>query len=148
MDNRKLFAVAYYILLKTGKISTMKLQKLMYYCQCWSLVWDERPMFDNTIEAWINGPVIVDLYHEHQGLYYIEASFFEQKDKAELTPDEKDTIDSVVDYYGKKSPQELSDLTHAETPWREARKGLSPFERGNHPITLESMAEYYESIQA
>ena len=32
------FDVAKYILEKEGKLSTMKLQKLCYYCQAWSLV--------------------------------------------------------------------------------------------------------------
>lgn len=40
----------------------------------------------------------------------------------------------------------LSELTHLEEPWKKARKGLSPNERGNNEITLDSMAEYYTSI--
>ena len=35
--------VAAYILQKLGKMTTMKLQKLVYYSQAWSLVWDEKP---------------------------------------------------------------------------------------------------------
>ena len=40
-----------YILEKKGRMTTMKLQKLIYYAQAWSLVWDERPLFDEKIEA-------------------------------------------------------------------------------------------------
>ena len=40
------FDVAKYILEKLGTLSTMKLQKLCYYCQAWSLVWDDTPLFD------------------------------------------------------------------------------------------------------
>ncbi len=55
--------VARYILeLQGGEVSTMKLQKLMYYSQAWSLVWDEKPLFDAHIEAWANGPVIRELF--------------------------------------------------------------------------------------
>ena len=50
--------VAAYILERQGSMTTMKLQKLVYYCQAWSLVWDERPLFDESIEAWANGPVL------------------------------------------------------------------------------------------
>jgi hypothetical protein len=39
------FDVAAYIVNKLGIISTMKLQKLVYYAQAWSLVWDEQPLF-------------------------------------------------------------------------------------------------------
>ena len=38
--------VAAYILERQGRMPTTKLQKLVYYCQAWSLVWDERPLFD------------------------------------------------------------------------------------------------------
>jgi uncharacterized phage-associated protein len=38
--------VAAYILEKVGEpISTMKLQKLVYYSQAWHLAWDEEPLF-------------------------------------------------------------------------------------------------------
>jgi hypothetical protein len=39
------FEVAAYIISKLGTISAMKLQKLVYYCQAWALVWDEKPLF-------------------------------------------------------------------------------------------------------
>jgi len=44
--------VAAYILKKQGEMSAMKLQKLVYYSQAWSLVWDEKPLFRAQIEAW------------------------------------------------------------------------------------------------
>ena len=50
--------VAAYILQKKGEMTAMKLQKLVYYSQAWSVVWDERPLFHEKIEAWANGPVV------------------------------------------------------------------------------------------
>ncbi len=47
------FDVAKYILTKMGKLSTVKLQKLVYYAQAWSLVWDDEPLFNERIEAWL-----------------------------------------------------------------------------------------------
>ena len=61
--------VAAYILDKRGKMSTWKLQKLCYYAQAWSLVWDEEPLFEENIEAWANGPVVPRLYRKHQGQF-------------------------------------------------------------------------------
>ena len=52
----------------------------------------------------------------------------------------------MVEYYGDKSPQWLSDLTHSETPWIEARSGIPDGQRGALEITLESMAMYYSSL--
>ena len=31
--------------------------RLVYYAQAWSLMWDERFLFPEPIEAWANGPV-------------------------------------------------------------------------------------------
>ncbi|WP_307850044.1 MULTISPECIES: type II toxin-antitoxin system antitoxin SocA domain-containing protein [unclassified Saccharopolyspora] len=42
-------------------MTAMKLQKLVYYSQAWHLVWDERPLFDEPVQAWANGPVVPDL---------------------------------------------------------------------------------------
>ena len=40
--------VASYILRELGKTTTMKLQKLVYYSQAWSLVWDEKALFQES----------------------------------------------------------------------------------------------------
>ena len=54
-------------------ITTLKLQKLVYYSQSWSLVWDDAPLFEEDFEAWVNGPVAVSLFHALQGYYYCPA---------------------------------------------------------------------------
>ena len=48
------FDTAKYILEQSGSMSTMKLQKLCYYSQAWSLVWDDSPLFDEDFQAWAN----------------------------------------------------------------------------------------------
>src|SRR5271170_6235706 len=63
--------VAAYILQKCGPMTAMKLQKLVYYCQAWSLVWDESPLFNEPIEAWANGPVVPSLFSKLQGTYIV-----------------------------------------------------------------------------
>ncbi len=50
--NTSVFDVARYILHVKGQMSTMKLQKLCYYAQAWSLVWDDRPLFNEEFRAW------------------------------------------------------------------------------------------------
>ena len=136
--------VACYILKKHKPLTAMKLQKLVYYCQAWALVWDEKPLFRERIEAWANGPVVPELYNEHKGVFQVWSN---GKGKSKnLTKDEKETIDAVLAVYGDKSSQWLSDLTHQEAPWKEARVGLSPGTRSNREIKRAAMAEYYESL--
>jgi uncharacterized phage-associated protein len=127
-------------------MTAMKLQKLVYYCQAWSLVWDERPMFRDRIEAWANGPVVPALYQEHKGKFKVRK--WSHGDPSALSPDATATIDAVLAFYGTKSSQWLSDLTHTERPWREARGSLAPGERGVQTISHASMAEYYTSLSA
>jgi len=135
--------VAAYILKKTGRITAMKLQKLVYYCQAWSLVWDEKPLFKEKIEAWASGPVVRSLYHRHRGQYWL-TSWRGNLDA--LSQDERATVNAVLKFYGDKTSQWLSDLTHHEEPWMKARKGLDLTERGNREITHASMMEYYSSL--
>ena len=137
--------VAAYILTKRGHMTTMKLQKLVYYSQAWSLVWEDRPLFGSQIQAWANGPVAPALYELHRGKFSI--GVWKEGKPGNLCLEDKDTIDAVLSFYGDKSSQWLSNLTHQEEPWLNARKGLSPGERGQSPITLADMAEYYGSIQ-
>lgn len=141
------FDVAKHILDRLGPISAMKLQKLVYYSQAWSLVWDDVPLFENRIEAWANGPVVRDLYDAHKGLFEVRPDTFAHLAKETLTAEQVETIDTVLKAYGGKSSQWLSDQTHAEDPWRIAREGLADGERGDKEISLASMAEYYSSLQ-
>ena len=134
--------VAAYILSKLHPLTTWKLQKLVYYSQAWSLVWDERPLFQARIEAWANGPVVPELYRAHQGMFSVGA--WERGNSGKLSTDERETIDAVLSYYGDKGSQWLSDLTHSEEPWKRARKGL-PRESA---ATRRSLTSQWLSITA
>ncbi|GAA6622551.1 Panacea domain-containing protein [Scytonema sp. NUACC26] len=136
--------VASYILEKMGPLMAMKLQKLVYYSQAWSLVWDEEPLFPEKIEAWANGPVVPALYNSHRGQFKV--SELPEGNSGNLTPTQRETIDEVIKFYGNRSSQWLSDLTHKEDPWINARQGLMLGERGNQEITHAAMAEYYSSL--
>jgi uncharacterized phage-associated protein len=137
--------VAEFILAKTGKTTAMKLQKLVYYSQAWSLVWDEATLFPERIEARANGPVCPDLYQMHRGRFHLSPGEISGNPGA-LTTTEQETVAAIVTHYGKHSAQWLSELTHAEAPWREAREGLADGDRGGQEITHAAMAEYYGSL--
>ena len=135
--------VAAYVLGKAGEMTTMKLQKLVYYSQAWSLVWDEQPLFAEPIQAWANGPVIPALYQVHKGQFRIASWPKGQPEK--LTATQRETVDAVLAFYGPKSSQWLSDLTHREAPWLEARRGVEPGAASDRVISTASMAEYYSN---
>lgn len=138
--------VAKYILDTLGEMTTMKLQKLVYYCQAWSLGWDEIPLFDEDFEAWANGPVCPKLFERHRGQFSVDNSLFSDLPPYNFTDEEKETMDTVLDYYGNKAPHWLSELTHKEAPWREARKGYPDGASCSRVVTKESMLQYYGGL--
>ena len=140
------FDVADYILKRQGMMTTMKLQKLVYYCQAWALVWDSGPIFSEKIKAWRNGPVVWELYDHHRGRYEISSIPEVLLSESGLSIEHQDTIDRVLEHYGYMPSHELSYLTHIEAPWKDARKGLATGVKGDREITPASMAEFYESF--
>ena len=140
--------VAAYILRKTGRVTTMKLQKLVYYCQAWHLVWDEKPLFRDKIRAWANGPVVYQLFQAHRGEFDVRK--WPKGKSSRLNKDEIATIDAVLDLYGDKTSQWLSDLSHQEAPWQMARRrgNLAPGERGSEEVQRIDMFNYYSDVQS
>ena len=138
--------VAKYILERMGRMSTWKLQKLCYYAQAWTLAWGDAPLFDEDFQAWSNGPVCPELFHCHQGMFMIDADAMKRGDSSNLSPDQKENIDVIIRDYGQKEPYELRELSHMESPWRDARGGLPDGEPCRTVITKEAMGEYYGSL--
>ncbi|WOC62321.1 DUF4065 domain-containing protein [Paenarthrobacter sp. AT5] len=123
----------------------MKLQKLAYYAQAWHLVWEEEALFREPIQAWANGPVIPDLYQAHKGNFMVSSV---RGHSEELSNAEKSSVDAVLTAYGKFTAQQLSEMTHREQPWQQARRGVPEGSRSSSIITPASMHEYYHGLHA
>ncbi|MCM1439935.1 MAG: DUF4065 domain-containing protein [Roseburia sp.] len=144
-----IFDVAKYILEKQGDVTAMKLQKLCYYSQAWSLAWDEVPIFDEDFEAWANGPVSPSLFNAHRGLFLVTQQCLPNSASVNhLTQRETDTINRVLSFYADKSPHWLSELTHHERPWKETRlkANAQAGESCSEIIPKELMQDYYAGL--
>lgn len=139
--------VAEYVLEKIGETTTLKLQKLVYYCQAWSLAWDGDKLFDDDFEAWANGPVCKRLFDIHKGEFTISPDKLSDYKYDKFTEDQIETMDNVIGYYNKYTPQELSDLTHKERPWRESRRDCRPGDKCSNIIPKETMQDYYAGLE-
>ena len=140
------FDVAKYILDKYGSMSAMKLQKLIFYSQAMSLVWDDVPLFEDDFEAWAKGPVCRKLFNSHKGKFMLNNSDFlvpYKPDVTKLTDEQKETIDTVVDSLIDYPPYVLSDMVHKEKPWLEARGDLPKGAHCENIIPKSSILEYY-----
>ncbi|HEV7445093.1 MAG TPA: type II toxin-antitoxin system antitoxin SocA domain-containing protein [Steroidobacteraceae bacterium] len=138
--------VAKYIVEKTGEISAMKLHKLAYYCQAWHMVWFERELFPENFEAWANGPVVRSLYAVHRKQFLVNVHTIAAGKSEDVNEAERAAVDKVLSFYGDKTAQWLSNLTHQETPWLSARNGLPPSEPSENVIDKGSIHEYYSSL--
>jgi hypothetical protein len=89
--------VAAYIISKLRSVDVMKLQKLLYYSQAWSLV-------------------VRNVFKTYQGQYKVSRAL--EGDKTSLAEDGRATVDAIRRFHGDKEGFYLSELTHA-------RKGTS-----------------------
>ena len=135
------FDVAKYILQQKGRMSTWKLQKLCYYAQAWELAWVETPLFDEDFQAWTNGPVCPELFHEHQGKFMIDQNDITRGNPDNLTEEQKHDIDIVIRDYSDMDPYDLRELSHQEDPWKNAREGTPDMAHSTVLITKYSIGE-------
>jgi uncharacterized phage-associated protein len=133
--------VAAAILARTGEITTMKLQKLVYYAQAWQLAFHHSPLFEDRIEAWAEGPVTRVLHDAHRKRYNVDK--WPQGNPGNLTAAELETIDWVVEKYSKFSAEALSRMSHMDSPWRVTR-GMTPDgSPSSDEIPREQMRSFY-----
>jgi len=133
--------IAAHILGRIGPMDAMKLQKLVYYAQSWALALRGEALFDEPIEAWAFGPVTYSLFERHRGRFVV-ADIGEAQPEG-LASEELRLVDSVLSHYGQLDGAQLSELTHAEEPWCEARRGVPEGSRSQQTISLETMARFY-----
>ncbi len=135
--------VAAAVLAKTGPISTMKMQKLVYYSQAWNVAITGQRLFPEDFQAWANGPVCRPLFNRHRG--YFSVSHWDG-DPSKMNEFDDAIITLVVNKYGPLSAGQLSALTHSEDPWKLARVGLPDGAYSEDVITTDSMRDYYRQI--
>lgn len=124
--------------------TTFWIQKMVYYSQVMSLVHYHTPLFKQDIEAWANGPVVQELYQAHKGVRYIKSWNTDNLgDSTNLSNKHQALIDLALEKYGNQSGQILSELTHSERPWNEARGDLEPHVRSNNIITHNMILDFY-----
>jgi uncharacterized phage-associated protein len=133
--------VAAAILSATGEVTTMKLQKLLYYSQAWHLTFTGTPLFPSEVQAWLQGPVVPDIHRQVRRRYFVAG--LPSGDATALSESERRTIEWVLGKYGSFTAEALSAMTHLESPWRLARGIAGDDEATDTPISHDVMASYY-----
>ncbi len=118
-------------------ISNLKLQKLLYYVQGFSLAIYDTPLFHDEIHAWQYGPVVPSVYHIYKssGANPLEANI---EKLPELTQEQKSLIFDVYQVFGQYTASRLMEMTHEESPWRMTKI--------NEVISHKLLKEYFDVI--
>lgn len=141
------YDVAKYIIDNWGPMSAMKLQKLVFYSQAMAMVWDDVPLFSDDFEAWAKGPVCHNLFNAHKGMFMLNDSLFLDRynpDIDNISSDHKETIQAVMNSLADLSPFELSEMTHSEAPWLNARGDIPQGAFCDNVIKKEDMLNFYQ----
>ncbi len=118
-------------------ISNLKLQKLVYYAQGFSLALLHRPLFDAPIIAWQHGPVVVELYHKYKSYGSNGIPAPKDIDFSKFSTEEKNLLDNVYDVYGQFSAWKLRNMTHEESPWK-----MTPI---NEAISHDALLNFFNT---
>ncbi len=128
-------------------VSNLKLQKLLYFCQAFSLAKLDRPMFEEDICAWKYGPVVKEVYEEYKEYKNNPLPKAEVKKHDINVPNEdKKIVSEVLETFGGYSAVRLMEITHShKQPWKHYKKRV---ENGEQDIVIPQKAiqKYYKPI--
>lgn len=129
--------VAKYVLYKQS-ISNLKLQKVLYLCQAWSLVILREPLFKDDILAWDFGPVVEPVYRHY--MHYQLADIPSPKAHPYFEDKYEAIINAVTEYFKDWTVTDLTTLTQHQDPWTKTFRKR----RSNGVIPNKAIQKYFD----
>ena len=134
---------------KPDNITPFFVVKLAYYYEAWNAVIHNKTNAKFHFFAWKHGPVNNKIYHlfDRDKDDIIDAKNFKYFGNAKKNDDK--LLDAVVRVYGSITNDELEEISHADTPYINARN-RSYIENGKHvngPIFLDDIFKFFNSEQ-
>jgi uncharacterized phage-associated protein len=130
-------------------LTIMKLIKLAYLADGWSMALRGTPLASQDPQAWQYGPVYPPIYSAFKRfgaskitapatIFGTDAPYCE-----EFTSEEEALIKQVIESYGKFHPFQLSEIMHrAGTPWDQTIKSQGQYAE----IPASVMAEHFKAL--
>ena len=170
----KINNVIQYLLIKCEDITTLALQKSLYYIQGFYFAFYKSFIFTDDCQAWIHGPVYKDVYLRYKDYTFTPIDsptteisgikslgklpnnkYTQKSDITQLTAEltttlsatEKAVCDSVIDNLCCYSGKELERFTHHEEPWILTRGNLKTNDSSNKIISKKIIGEYFTKIK-
>ena len=118
-------------------LTNLKLQKLLYYAQGFSMALLGSPLFSEKIEAWTYGPAVPDVYDAYKQYGKRPLPLPQNFDFSNYNSEVKSLLNEVYEVYGIYTNPALKNLTQNEPPW----KNSSPKEE----ISLNALNDYFQT---
>ncbi|MCK5716558.1 MAG: SocA family protein [Thiomargarita sp.] len=119
-------------------LTNLKLQKLVYYAQGFYLAMFDKPLFTETLEAWIHGPVVPTLYHAYKQYGQDCVPIPDDFSLDRLTHEDFELLNEVYCVFGQYTAWKLRDMTHEELPWKN-------HESDSSMIPLSELKSYFKT---
>ena len=125
-------------------MTNLRLNKLLYFAQGWSLASRGKPLFPESIEAWKYGPVIPEIYHKYKEHGKCLISEVDKNYSPDVfTDEEMDLLLDVAREYGKYTSPALVSMTHDDNgPWKKI------FDQNiDGTIENDELKSYFQSLK-
>ncbi len=129
---------------KDNYVTPLKMQKILYYAQGYHLAMFDKELFEADFQAWSHGPANPGIYHKYKKYSFNFIPAIEETIPT-LTEETLNFLSDIWQTFGIYDGKYLEELTHKETPWILARKGLGYGEPCENVITKESMKEFFKT---
>ena len=139
---------AMYVIGSGREITNLLLQKLLYYIKGISCLFEEKTVISDPCEAWKFGPVFPKIYQKYKdfGNQMIENDLPEEYIETLLTIKERQIADYILDTFGIYNAWFLKDLTHMETPWKNAHEGVNANDICKNVIDDKEISDYFSEM--
>lgn len=121
-----------YKTISNSAIDEMKLHKLLYLSQREAIAITNEPLFEASFEGWKYGPVCRTIRSS-----FTSDGFAEPTEP--LSFDSAYIVRNVLAQYAHIESWKLSELTHKETSWKNARQNLKAEENGNVELKMDDI---------
>ena len=142
----RIIDVAQYIYTEYKKMSgkvidEMKLHKLLYFSQRESFAVTGQPLFEEAFEGWKYGPVC----REIRSCYTEDGMFGE--DIQDIMLESAYIVKNIVLQYGVLESWKLSELSHRELSWQNAREGIPEGQNGSKKLKIEDIRKDAQKVR-
>lgn len=127
-------------------VTPKALQKILYFIQGFNMAFNKRIMFNNIAQAWVHGPVYPEIYNYYSDFKYNTIDIGKPVEDLKISESQNELINCILRFFTKYSGDVLEKITHIESPWMNARIGLSKNQPSRNDIDLEEMKKYFLSV--